>query len=484
MLSRKFFLFFFFVFVLHSAFQAQKKETVLTKKFSPEELKTDIKVFKDVTLAMHPVVGIYKSKASHEKLFDDFIQNLNDSLTEKQFRLKTKLLIDELHCGHTEVIYSPAYRKYKKKKKTSFSHYTFLPVDNKVYVYANLNKKKDSTLKIGTEITKINGIAVDSILRHCRRFISTDGYNQTAKYFYTQFGFNVFYPALFGQVDTFLVEYKNADTLKTLKYEAFKAKSIPAIKFRNDSLFKNYKAAMMKHRFLDKENKTMLLRISAFSNRKYKKAYRKIFRKMKKNKSENLIIDLRANGGGAILNTYKLLSYLINEPETQTLKTAIKNYPYRKYTKGNCWFKFTRFCFGKIIGVKKTVNDTDYFVHTIKPRKKNHFDGKVVVLINGGSFSASCLVSAYLKHNNRAVFIGEETGGAIEGCNAGITPYYKLPNTKLRVRMPAFRIVHDVNPTITGHGIMPDYKTEFTFKDILEKRDLDVLKAKEILGIH
>lgn len=482
MFSYRFLISAFLILTLNIAFHAQTKETVLTKKFSPQQLKTDAEVFKNVTLAMHPVVGIYQSKDFYNNLFDDFIRNLNDSLTEKQFRLKTKLLVDELHCGHTEVLYSSAYYKYMNKQKVNFSPYIFLPVENQVYVFANLNKKKDSTLKTGTEITKINGIAVDSLLRYSKRFISTDGYNQTAKDFFIQFGFNIFYPALFGRPDTFSVEYKNRDTLKTLKYEAFKTKNIPPVRFRSDSLFTKYKAAKIKYRFLDEEHKTMLLQIEGFSNRKYRKAYRKVFRKLKKNNSENLIIDLRGNGGGSMANTYKLLSYLINEPETQTLKTGIKNYPYREYTKGNVWFKFTRFVFGKVIGVKKTVNDTDNFIYTIKPRKKNHFDKKVAVLINGGSFSASCLVSAYLQAHKRAVFIGQETGGAIEGCNAGVTPYYKLPNTKIRIRMPAFRIIHDVAPEITGHGILPDYKTEYTFKDFLKKRDVDLLKAKEVLG--
>lgn len=484
MSSRHFLIFYFFAFALNSLSHGQNKETVLTKKFSPAQLKEDAEVLKKVTLAMHPVIGIYKSREFYSQLFDNFIQSLNDSLTEKQFRFKSKLLIDELHCGHTEVVYSSAYYKYMNKQKQNFSQYVFLPIENKVYVFSNLNKKKDSTLKIGTEVTKINGIAVDSMLRYCRRFISSDGNNQTGKNYYVQLGFNRFYPILFGRPDTFVVEYKNGHELKTLKYSAFKTKNIPPIRlYGNDSLYKKFKAAKMKYRFLDEEHKTMLLRIESFSQRRYRMAYRKVFRKLKKNNSQNLIIDLRGNGGGSITNTYKLLSYLITEPETQTLRTGIRNYPYRKYTKGNVWFKFTRLVFGKVIGVKKTVHDTDNFIYTIKPRTKNHFDKKIVVLINGGSFSASCLVAAYLKFHNRAVFIGEETGGTIEGCNAGVTPYYKLPNTKLRVRMPAFRVVHDVMPAITGHGILPDYKTELSLKDVLSKRDAGLLKAKEVLGI-
>lgn len=117
----------------------------------------------------------------------------------------------------------------------------------------------------------------------------------------------------------------------------------------------------------------------------------------------------------------------------------------------------------------------------IKPKLKNHYDKNILVLINGGSFSASCLVSAYLKSDNKAIFIGEETGGTIEGCNAGIMPNYKLPNTKIKIRMPAFRVIHDVSPTLTRHGILPDYKIHFTLDDLILRKDLELSKAMELI---
>jgi C-terminal processing protease CtpA/Prc len=135
-----------------------------------------------------------------------------------------------------------------------------------------------------------------------------------------------------------------------------------------------------------------------------------------------------------------------------------------------------------VIGEKKTVNDTDNFIYTIKPRKRNHFNGRVFVLVNGGSFSASCLVAAYLKQRHNTIFIGEETGGAIEGCNAGVTPYYKLPNTGLKVRMPAFRVLNDVCPAVTGHGLIPDYEIKYTIDDIFKRRDLEIEKVKEVIS--
>lgn len=461
---------------------AQRGLSVIDKKYSPAQLVEDATLLRNVTLAMHPAIGLYQPRAFYEQLFDRYIQGLNDSLTEREFRMRTKLVMEELHCGHTEVLYSRAYYKAMNRKKLNFSPYIFLPVGGKVYVMTNLNKKADSTLHKGNEVLAINGIATDSMLRYCKRFISADGYNTTSKDHYLQLGFNSYYTSLFGRPDTFSVNYRDGKEIRTLRYPAFRPKSFPPLPLgpKDDSLFVHYKRAAMRYRYLDSTKSTLLLKIARFSRQRSDKAYRKVFRKLHKANTRHLVIDLRNNGGGSLENAYNLLSYLVDSNKTQTLRTTIRNYPYKRHTRGNVFFKLTRFAF-KIIGKKVSRNDTDYFVYTIRPRKKHHFNGKVIVLINGGSFSASCLVAAYLKDRSNTVFVGEETGGAVEGCNAGITPYYKLPNTDLRVRMPAFRIVHDVSPQITGHGILPDHTVSYTINDILTRQDLELKKVKDLL---
>jgi len=477
--------FIFFVYLFISPCYAQTNQSAISKKYTAAELKEDTKILKDVTIAMHPAIGIYQSKNYYTNLFDIFISKLNDSLTEKEFRIKLKLLMENLHCGHTDVINSKKYYREINKNKLNFSTLLFLPIQNKLYVIGDLNKKKDtSLLKIGTEIIRINGIAVDSIINYSKRFISSDGYNQTSKNHFIQLSFNNFLVGLFGRPDTFNIDYLAGTKIKNLKYSAFKTKSLPLLQLqkKEDSLFTKYKRAQIKYRFLDLQNKTMLLKISAFSPVQSAKAYRKIFKKLQKYQTDNLVIDLRNNGGGSIENAYRLLSYLIDTSENQTLRTNIKKYPYKKYTRGNVLFKLTRFVFG-ILSKKETKFETDNYTFTIKPRKKNHFNKKILVLINGGSFSASILVAAYLKNNNRAEFIGEETGGTIEGCNAGVMPYYKLPNTNVRVRMPAFRVINDVCPKITAHGLLPDYKTKYSLTDYIQQIDVDLIKVKEILKL-
>ncbi|MCW3078162.1 MAG: hypothetical protein JWO32_2771 [Bacteroidetes bacterium] len=471
-----------FVFSFFSGFSQVKKENAFTKKYSPRALQQDVSVIRDVVLAMHPALGIYKSREFYRTYYDSVKSSFNDSLTERDFRLRLKLAIDQLHCGHTEVLYSVKYYLASNKLKFNYSPYFFVPVQNKVYLLASLNKKADTLIKRGEEIVSINGIPTDSMLRYSKRFITTDGYNVTGKDHYIKYGFNTYYLSIFGRPDTFTVEYKRKDSIRKAVYPAFKAKSLPSIPLtlRDDSLYKVYKKARMKYRFLDEDKKTLVLKIESFSRKKFGNGYRKIFKMLKENNSENLVIDLRNNGGGSLENSYRLLSYLLDSSRTQTLKTGIRAYPYRQYTKGNILFKLMRFGF-QLIAKKKTINDTDNYIYTIKPLKKNHYNKKVFVLINGGSFSASCLVAAYLKYQNRAIFVGEETSGAAEGCNAGITPYYKLPNTRIRLRMPAFRVINDVCPAVTGHGIMPDYPVQYGIKDFLMRKDLEMEKVKELI---
>jgi hypothetical protein len=462
--------------------QAQNSN-LLTKKYSPAQLKEDATVMRDAIMRIHPVVGIYESRPYYDKLFNDFITSLNDSLNEKQFRIRTKLVLEKLHCGHTDIMFSEKYLKTLKKTKFNFPRYYLIPVDDKVYVLGGLNRKQDTVLKPGTVITKINGVPADSFYRFAQSLITIDGYINESKKLYGQMGYSSYYLTLLNYPDTINYEYlKNGKTLQ-LKSAAYYAMNIPeySLRKRNDTLFTKYKRAKMRYRYMDEDKKTMHLNIQAFSQRKFAKAYRKIFKQLHKNKTENLIIDLRYNGGGSLSNSSLLLKYLLNEQVKQTSYTTIKKYPLKKYTKGNAVFRITRLYF-KIYGKKRISGDTTYYTMKIKPRSKYHYNNKIYVLTNGGSFSASSLVGAYLKETNRATFIGRETGGTIEGCNAVITAYYKLPNTKTKVRIPTFRLLHDVcTKGNTGHGIIPDYETNYTFKDIFYKKDLEMEKVMELI---
>jgi C-terminal processing protease CtpA/Prc len=104
---------------------------------------------------------------------------------------------------------------------------------------------------------------------------------------------------------------------------------------------------------------------------------------------------------------------------------------------------------------------------------KNHYKGKLYVLINGASGSMASVVSSFLKAQKRAIFIGEESGGTMEGNTSLAYARLLLPNTKIRVEIPLTKTVHDVD-YVKGRGVFPDYHVVPKIEDIIRGIDTEL----------
>ena len=102
---------------------------------------------------------------------------------------------------------------------------------------------------------------------------------------------------------------------------------------------------------------------------------------------------------------------------------------------------------------------------------KNAFSGKIFVLINGASFSASSILTSKLKNDKRAVLVGEETGGANDGTVAGFYSYQTLPNSRIDLPIGLVFVQPDITPTNTKKGVVPDIPVQETMDDIIHKKD-------------
>ncbi len=83
------------------------------------------------------------------------------------------------------------------------------------------------------------------------------------------------------------------------------------------------------------------------------------------------------------------------------------------------------------------------------------FKGRLIVLMNGGTFSSASYVAAQLRKKGRALLAGEESGGAGRGCNAILIPTLTLPESKLRVSVPLYFLDHEMKQR-QFRGLLPD----------------------------
>lgn len=102
-------------------------------------------------------------------------------------------------------------------------------------------------------------------------------------------------------------------------------------------------------------------------------------------------------------------------------------------------------------------------------------DLKFVILINGGSASASEIVAGAMQDHKRATLVGTQSFG--KGSVQEVVDITK--NTLLKITVanwltPNGNLIHE-------KGLTPDYEVEFTLKDLDAKRDPQMNKAVELL---
>ena len=114
--------------------------------------------------------------------FDKYYHSIPDSMTEQQFTWHILApLIDKIHCGHTSVGSSKAYRKWiKGKRLPSFPLY-FKVWNDSMAVSANLNIK-DSILKRGVLVTSVNGVSNQRQISKMFEYLPEDGYANNVNY--------------------------------------------------------------------------------------------------------------------------------------------------------------------------------------------------------------------------------------------------------------------------------------------------------------
>ncbi len=119
--------------------------------------------------------------------------------------------------------------------------------------------------------------------------------------------------------------------------------------------------------------------------------------------------------------------------------------------------------------------DRDGYKETQNSLSKVITDQPIAVLINGGSASASEILSGALKDNKRAIIVGKKSFG-----KGLVQEINKLPDgSALHITIQKYLTPKGTD--IHKKGIEPDYVVDITAEDIKQNRDPQLAKACEVL---
>jgi len=466
------------------------------KKFAREPLQQDFTLLRNILEQNHPALYWYTPKKEMDFYFDSLYNTIADSMTEQQYGWQViAALTQKIHCGHTTFSMSKNWNRFMKNKRVpSFPLFVKTWSDTMV-VTGNLNKK-DSVLKRGTILTSINSIPVKKMQQQMFQYLPSDGYANNVNYIRLSSNFPYFHRSIYGIYKNYRVGYLDSagnerkillpmwlqpiDTSKPTKKIAIREDKKPRWQLKKERR-ESYRSLE-----IDTAINTGIFTLNTFSGgngKRLKGFIKQSFRQLKKDSIGNLIIDLRSNGGGDI-DLYTLLTkYIRNAP----FKVADSAYavskslrPYSKYIRQGFFTNLGLFFLTKKRG-DGNYHFGFYERHTYLPKTNNHFTGKVYVLINGPTFSASTLFCHAVKGQQNVTLVGEESGGGWHGNSGIMIPDITLPNTKLKVRLPLFKIVQYNHVPKDGRGVAPDIYIQPTVNAVVKGLDSKMIKVKEMI---
>lgn len=444
-------------------------------RYSITQLRADLSYVRRALEEAHPALYWYTSKDSLDYAFARAEAALTHPMAEPEYWRLLQGLVVRVRCGHTRVAHSAPYRAWFRQQKHPYLPFLVAVRGNRLFITEN---QSTANLPSGTELLVIDGHPVAEVLPRLRSIIAGDGYGTQFKDkelevgFFDEYYWN-FYPAR-ATYPLLVADSTGRQLLLTPQPRPAgplrpAAAPLTAAQQRTRALERlrsvNYPAGLPG---------TAVLRIREFSYDEledYKAFHAQLFADLKQRHSKQLVLDLRGNGGGNLEIANDLLKYLLKRDFILT-KSALAAVQMPSFMQPDstrpAYFDAARVRpmpggrFGRVgatIGVEH-------------PYRGRYFRGRVVVLVDGGSFSAASNLSASLRAQRRITIIGQESGGGEAGCNGGTISELELPNTRMVLHLPHFQMLTACPHPLLGRGVQPDVEVVPTPRQVAAHQDI------------
>jgi hypothetical protein len=459
-----------------------------------EQLLDDLEILYQGLDKFHSGMYWYTPKDSVDRAFAAVRKQITGDLNVLEFHKLIAPLVALSREDHTN-IYRPADVKEKIYSEAKFLPLRVVFLGEKLYCMKNGSDFDGFALE-GQQIESINGATPVSIVGKIGNLFASDGYIKAVKYSDLEgFGLSVYHFYYYGQVDQFEIKFRGISepvTLQPLNLEAItrhlndrygKPKSaedkVLEYKILNDSV-----AYLGIHTFGNDD-------IRAYSAEKKLSVFlRNSFKSIHEKGIQTLIVDVSKNTGGSEGNEGLLYSYFgDNYQKYKKVRAKAQKAVLDNGTDPPITLKAFGF-FERLLTNRKMEDGSlerraspGKGLMAYKKEPEYKFRGKTYVLISPVTYSGGSEFSNMMYSQGLATFVGQETGGGYYGNTSGYGRALVLPNSKIKVSVPALQFVMNVKPKLPfGRGVIPHYEVIPTFEEYRSGENASLNFVLERLG--
>jgi len=460
-------LYYLFIICLINTTSAYSQKRIYDKPIPVEKLKQDLQVLRKNLYEVHPGLFTYHKKEKFDIFFNKLNADINDSLSAVKFYRKLLPLLTLIANNHTKIECPLSYENalFNDLPKIPFRVY---PLNGKLFMHQDLSDEQ--VIPPGSQILSINGVSSHKIIEEMIRLDTKDGYNTSHSIYAISVVFSKRYGYFFGTKEKYEITFISKEgNRKTTVIKGQKAVDLNARMQKTNTATKSKREVVFTI-----NDGVAYMKIPSFQPKKagsFKKTLKSIFNELDVKDIQNLIVDVRGNGGGYGEAVSALFSYFIEEiifPYKDEY-ALVDRIPQPQYYEKDMFFQHFK---------KQPLEKKGKYYHIkniaskkINP-KKPVFKNNIYVLLDAASASATGEFLGLAKSYTDAVFIGQESGGNPAETTANDLLHMTLPNSKVRVTIPALRSVGNVTFENNGRGLIPDHEIIPTIEDLLAKKDV------------
>lgn len=458
----------------------------------PERLIPAAAALEDVQLArravelIHPGYDRYASRESLTAAWRQLEQQCEGDLTEADLFAGLSRVLALCRCSHTKAEPSEGWAAWRESTP-AYPPFRFRVEDGRMIVVRSAAKGLDA----GDEVVSLNGISAARMMATILEAVPADGWNDDARRFalaamsdLDESEWDHFLPAFFALGPSVLMEIRRTNEAVSRAIELpLMTRAARLAALNEEPPPENLDEAI---RLEHPADGIAVLTVGTFvAYRKPippREIYQPCFERLAGGGTKCLILDLRGNGGGSDDAALDLMRFLVDQPVESKSSRQVRTFRF-----GDLKDRLETWDRSVMELPEEIFRDLGNGYYALPeeaaapaPPLEPGFRGRLIVLCGPANASGATLFMAGLRARRAATFVGETTGGAVEGPTAGVIFFLPLPNSGIRVRIPAIRTVTGYKAADATGGFLPDVLVRTTAADLVAERDPVLERALEL----